>query len=99
MAELLLQDISEGMVQRLRERARLHGRTLEAEHRAILEQVVGPDRAGPPMTIQEFAEALRGLNWPEELDMDELRSDRDSGRATYLSPEGLDRLGRLLRPG
>ena len=38
MGQILVRDITDGAKERLRERAKLHGRSLEAEVRAILEE-------------------------------------------------------------
>ncbi len=46
MANLLVRNIEAELVQRLRQRARQHGRSVEAEHRAILRDVLAPARTG-----------------------------------------------------
>ena len=45
MRRLTIRMIDEKVYQRLKERARLSGRSLEAEVRAILDQAVLPDRS------------------------------------------------------
>jgi plasmid stability protein len=70
MAQLLVRGLSEDLVRRLRERAKAHGRSVEAEHRAILEAAVG----NPTMTTEEWAARLRGT-FLAELDAKELRDD------------------------
>jgi antitoxin FitA len=40
VATLLVREVDEAVVERLEARARAHGRTAEAEHRAILEQAL-----------------------------------------------------------
>ena len=42
MATLLVRNLDDGLVQRLKQRAALNGRSVEAEHRALLEQGLGP---------------------------------------------------------
>ncbi len=42
MAQLLVRNLDEDLVLRLQERAELHRRSVEAEHRAILEEALRP---------------------------------------------------------
>ena len=74
MAQLLVREVSEDIVRRLKERAKTHGRSVEAEHRMILEAAVRP-----PLTTSEWAGTHRehGIG---ELDPDELRDRQDTGR-------------------
>lgn len=45
MGQLLVRDLDEALVEALKKRAAAHGRSAEAEHRAILEQALrGPKR-------------------------------------------------------
>ena len=74
MAELLLRDVSEETVRRLERRAVAHGRSLEAEHRAIVDKA-----AREPLTTEEVADLLAG-SFVGELDPDELRDRTDPGR-------------------
>lgn len=74
MAELLLKDVSEETVRRLERRAAAHGRSVEAEGRAILDKV-----AGEPLTTEEVAELLAD-SFIGELNADELRDRTDPGR-------------------
>ena len=57
MAILIVRKLDDDLVQRLKARARAHGRSAEAEHRLILQEVFSPK---PKMTGAEFWEALRG---------------------------------------
>jgi plasmid stability protein len=70
MAQLLVRGLSEETVRLLRERAKGHRRSVEAEHRAILEEAV----AAPTITTEEWAERLSGTVLAE-LDARELRGD------------------------
>ena len=70
MAQLLVRGLSEETVRLLRERAQAHGRSVEAEHRAILEQAV----ASPPITTEDWARRLQGT-FLAELNAAELRGD------------------------
>ena len=44
MAQLLVRNVSEDLVQALKARAAAHGRSVEAEHRVILGDVLGAQR-------------------------------------------------------
>jgi plasmid stability protein len=51
MAQLIVRNLPEVVVRRLKVRAASHGRSAEAEHRAILEGALGSDR--PSKTLKE----------------------------------------------
>jgi plasmid stability protein len=51
MAQLIVRNLPEVVVRRLKVRAASHGRSAEAEHRAILEGALGSDR--PRKTLKE----------------------------------------------
>ncbi len=70
MAQLLVRGVSEETVRLLRERAKAHGRSVEAEHRAILEDAV----AGGVISTEEWARRLQGTVLAE-LDAAQLRDD------------------------
>lgn len=57
MATLIVRRLDDDLVRRLKARARAHGRSAEAEHRAILREALCPE---PAMTGAEFWQALRG---------------------------------------
>ena len=70
MGQLLVRGLGDWLVQALRDRAARAGRSVEAEHRAILEQVLGPEsggfadraarlRAETPLQRTDAAELLR----------------------------------------
>ncbi len=46
MTSLLVRNLDEDLVRRLKERAKTHGKSAEAEHRAILEEALRPPRDG-----------------------------------------------------
>ncbi|NYZ13443.1 plasmid stability protein [Azospirillum sp. RWY-5-1] len=46
MGNLLVRNLSDETIHRLKERAALHGRSVEAEHRAVLEEAMTPVRTG-----------------------------------------------------
>ncbi len=58
MATLIVRKLDDEVVQRLKARARAHGRSAEAEHRLILQEVLSPK---PKMTGAEFWESLRRI--------------------------------------
>jgi hypothetical protein len=58
MASLVVRKLDAELVARLKERARAHGRSAEAEHREILEEALRPQ-----MTGEEFLRTIRG-DWP-----------------------------------
>lgn len=87
MAELLIKDLSEDLLRRLEERAKAHGRTVEAEAVAVLEERVRlPERAAEPtITTAEWAERIASTSIGE-LDPDELRDHDDLGREFDFDP-------------
>jgi plasmid stability protein len=54
MGQLLVRGLDDGVIEALRQRARLSGQSVEAEHRAILEQAL-------PVAQESFAEAAARL--------------------------------------
>lgn len=75
MAQLLVRDVPQDVVEALKRRAAEHGRSAEAEHRIILEQALRPGRAGFRERAAALREETRGrITVPsEEL----IRQDRD----------------------
>lgn len=75
MANLLVRNVDEALVQSLRERAAAHGRSAEAEHREILARALRqPQR-------KTFAEALMGIpNVGEDADFVRV----DDGEAAHV---------------
>ena len=59
MAQLLVRNVSDNTVANLRRRAREHGRSVEAEHRAILEEVLAGERAARASAWLKAADSLR----------------------------------------
>lgn len=55
MAQLLVRNVSEDLVQALKARAAAHGRSVEAEHRVILDEVLGARRG------ERVAEWIQGV--------------------------------------
>ena len=75
MARLLVRDVPLDVVEALKRRAAEHGRSAEAEHRAILEETLRPGRAGFWERAKALREETRGriITPSEEL----IRQDRD----------------------
>ncbi|WP_395942604.1 FitA-like ribbon-helix-helix domain-containing protein [Brevundimonas sp.] len=59
MAQLLVRNLSDEMVESLKRRASSHGRSVEAEHRAILETALNEERARRVGRFREKASQLR----------------------------------------
>ena len=99
MAELLLRDVSEETVRRLERRAEAHGRSVEAEHMAIVEEAVQAETppGGEFRTTQGTISGLEGATWLADLDPDELRDRHDMGREAYLSLEELENVAEAFR--
>jgi plasmid stability protein len=76
MSQLLIADVAESLLERLRQRASRHGRTAEAEARAILAAALqGPP--GPWDRINAFREQLAtsGRTFSDSTEL--LREDRE----------------------
>ena len=76
MNQLLVRRLDQRLVKALRERAASHGRSAEAEHRAILEAAL----CGPPET-RDFKAFLRGMPRVPQL---RVRRAKDRGRPIEL---------------
>ena len=75
MATLIVRRLDEEIVRRLKVRAAAHGRSAEAEHRAILEAVLRPGMTGAELVARlreggpetrEFFDALERADGPPE---------------------------------
>lgn len=71
MATLVVRRVDDAVVEALRQRAKAHGRSAEAEHRAILQEALAPK-----WTTEDLIAALQSCSWIGELDPDELRDRR-----------------------
>ena len=76
MPQLIVRNLDRRVVTALKSRAASHGRSAEAEHRAILEHAL----LGAPPAV-DFKAFLRSM--PETPDL-ELRRSRDRGRRVPL---------------
>lgn len=93
MAQLVVRRLDEEVKERLRARARKHGRSLEAEARTILEEAVGSEAGGSktPKREKSFGTLMRerfrkvGLTDEEfaqfQKGIDELNGDRSTQEA------------------
>jgi antitoxin FitA len=78
MGQLIVRSLDDNLIQALRRRAARAGRSAEAEHRAILAQVLQPDTE----TFAEAASRLRARTPPQATDSADLvRRDRDRNHA------------------
>ncbi len=77
MAQLIVRDLEEELVRKLRVRAARHGKSAEAEHREILREALRPRTAG--RTLKQ-----RLLEMPAVGDEKDFARPRDTGRRTRL---------------
>lgn len=74
MGQLLVRNLNDQLIRSLKERAARNGRSVEAEHRAILESVLEPETE----SFAELAARLRASAPPSKIDSTDLiRADRD----------------------
>ncbi len=78
MAEILVRDVDPAVVERLKERARKNGHTLEGEARIILERSAGEQK----LSLSEFGKIcddirrrFKGREFPDSVEL--IREDRD----------------------
>jgi plasmid stability protein len=75
MPQLLVRDVPTDIVEALKRRAAEHGRSAEAEHRAILELALRPEREGFWERAAKLREETRGRIFTDSTDL--IRQDRD----------------------
>jgi antitoxin FitA len=75
MAQLLVRDVPQDVVEALKRRAAEHGRSSEAEHRAILEEALRAGRAGFWERAAKLREETRGRTFSDSTAL--IRKDRD----------------------
>jgi plasmid stability protein len=76
MSQLIVRNVPPRVVRALKQRAAKAGRSAEAEHRAILESVLSPERAG-----RDFKAFLRAMPSGGSF---RVRRSRDTGRPVNL---------------
>jgi plasmid stability protein len=74
MSQLTVRKLDLDVVRRLKLRAAEHGRSAEAEHRAILEEALGGGTRDFWARARAFREATRGRRATDSVDL--LRTDR-----------------------
>ncbi len=74
MAQVLVRDLENDVVDKLKERAKSCGRSLEAELRLILEQAAQDSRAAGLLELEQIRARLAGRTFSDSLEM--LREDR-----------------------
>lgn len=78
MAQLLVRDVPQDVVEALKRRAAEHGRSAEAEHRVILEEALRAGRAGFRERAAKLRDETSGrITIPSEV---LIRQDRDEHR-------------------
>jgi plasmid stability protein len=87
MAQLVVRELSDETKERLRARAKAHGRSLEAEVRDVLEKAAREAPMGKPATGlgTQIVEAMRGIGLTNE-DVEELERIIAEGRKDWRTP-------------
>jgi plasmid stability protein len=85
MAQLLVRSVAEDVVRRLKVRAAAAGRSVEAEHRLILEQSLAPNAEAFKELARELRERTKGRCTVEAWEL--IRADRDQGHAPPLGDD------------
>jgi plasmid stability protein len=75
MAQIIVRNLDDSVVERLRSRAKSNGRSLEAEVRLILEQSAKADMAIARSMAIDMRQRLRGRKFPEVAEL--IREDRE----------------------
>lgn len=76
MPQLLVRDVPRDVVEALKRRAASHGRSAEAEHRAILESALKAGRDSFRTLASQLRDETRGRIEGESADL--IREDRDN---------------------
>ena len=79
VATLLARDVDEELVRLLKQRAKAHNRSAEAEHRAILEAALRSGKDAFLARAQRMVGVTRGRNLGDSAEL--IREDRDRGYA------------------
>ena len=77
MADLLVRDVDDDLIRRLKERATTHGRSIGAEHRAILEAALRPGRGGFVERAGRWREITAGRETADTARLIRTDPDRD----------------------
>lgn len=76
MSQLLIPDVEDSLLERLRQRASAHGRTTEAEAKAILAAALRAPPADAWAAVDAFRERLAATGRDFGDSVDDLREDR-----------------------
>jgi plasmid stability protein len=74
MAQLLIRDLDDETIRRLKERARRHGRSLQGEAKLILTQAAGLSFQEARELARQWHKKLAGRELPDSTDL--VREDR-----------------------
>jgi plasmid stability protein len=78
MAQIIVKSLEEELMDKLKNRARENGRSLQAEVKAILDQAMkepGTDLAAAKRKIDAIRKELKGKRFPDSAEL--IREDRD----------------------
>jgi len=75
MAQIIVRNLDDAVVKRLKARAKANGRSLEAEVRLILEQSSKVDMATARQHVMEIRKKLAGRKFTDSVEL--IREDRD----------------------
>jgi len=75
MAQILIRDLDDGTVERLKDRARRHGRSLEGEARLVLTQAAGLSCDDARALARQWHKKLAGRELPDSTRL--IRKDRE----------------------
>jgi plasmid stability protein len=75
MAQIIVRNLDEAVVDRLKARARTNDRSLEAEVRLILEQSAKVDTVQARQIVMERRKKLQGREFVDSVEL--IREDRD----------------------
>jgi antitoxin FitA len=75
MAQIIVRNLDDSVVERLKKRAKTNGRSLEAEVRLILEQSAKVDMAAARSMAMDMRMRLKGRRFPDIAEL--IREDRE----------------------
>lgn len=75
MAQVLIRDLKNEVVDKLKERAKSRGRSLEAELRQILQAAAETGWAKPALTVEKVQQMFTGQTFSDSADLQ--REDRE----------------------
>ena len=76
MAQILVRDLDDDLVKRLKNRASRDGRSLQAEVKMILEQAAKIDMDTAQSMLDQFRRRFKGKEFSDSTEL--VREDRDS---------------------